>query len=82
MSNFNPLYDDGYFKCLLDIREFINNSEKVGIRGVKKQRNYIRTFIEMLLKNREARSEFMYYGDIGFVIDKDFNVIRHRKRNY
>ena len=27
MSNFNPMYDDGYFKCLLDIREFINNSE-------------------------------------------------------
>ena len=51
MSNFNPLYDDGYFKCLLDIREFINNSEKVGIRGVKvdKQLHFICSLIPTVM---------------------------------
>ena len=81
MSNFNPIYDDGYFKCLLDLKEFVKNSEKVSIRGVRKQRNYISSFIELLLSNREARMEFMHYQELTFRMDKDCNIIKHLKRN-
>ena len=80
MSNFNPIYDDGYFSCLLDMKKFIEDSEKLGIRGVKKQRNYTASFIELLLSNREARREFMYYQEIDFKLNKDFKIVEHKKR--
>lgn len=81
MSNFNPMYDDGYFKCLLDLKEFVKNSEKIGIRGVRKQRNYISSFIELLLSNREARMEFMHYQELSFRMDEDCNITKHLNRN-
>lgn len=80
MSNFNPIFDDGYFSCLLDIKKFIEDSRKLGIRGVNKQHNYISSFIELILSNREARREFMYYQEISFKLNKDFKVIEYKKR--
>lgn len=80
MSNFNPIHDDGYFSCLLDMKKFIENSEKLGIRSVKKQHNYIASFIELLLSNREARREFMHYQEIGFKLNKDFKIVEYKKK--
>lgn len=80
MSEFNPIYDDGYFSCLLDMKKFIEDSEKLGIRSVERQRNYIASFIELLLSNREGRREFMYYQDIGFKLNKDFKIVEYKKR--
>ena len=81
MSNFNPMYDDGYFKCLLDLKKFAKDSEKLSIRGVRKQRNYISSFIELLLSNREARMEFMYCQEFSFRMDEDYNIIKYLNKD-
>lgn len=76
MNKFNPIYDDGYFKALLDLKEFLSGAGVRSFRGVRLQRSYINSFIDLLLKDRDAREYFRFNQNIGQKVDKSGKIIK------
>ena len=74
MDRFNPFYEDGYFKALLDIKEFLSGSGVKHCRGVKIQRTYINSFVGLLLKDVNARNYYRLHHNIGHELNKDGSI--------
>ena len=64
MEYMNEMYDKGYFKALLDIRneiEFLTNNE-TELKSKKKYAKLIQSMMKLLTENSELRDDFRTYG--------------------
>ena len=60
----NEMYDKGYFKALLDIRneiEYLTN-EMTELKSKKKYAKLIQSMMKLLTENSELRDDFRTYG--------------------
>lgn len=60
----NEMYDKGYFKALLDIRneiEYLTN-EMTESKSKKKYAKLIQSMMKLLTENSELRDDFRMYG--------------------
>ena len=60
----NEMYDKGYFKALLDIRneiEFLTN-DMTELKSKKKYVKLIQSMMKLLTENSELREDFRMYG--------------------
>lgn len=74
MDEFNPMYDDGYFKCLLDIKKFLEDSDKQSIRSLKQYKTYTKSFIDLLLSDANSRSKFRWNQELEIKCDANWKV--------
>ncbi len=75
-------YDNGYFKALLDILEFVNSHSEIinhDYRGNKKYTLLI-NLIKYLAKNPEKRELFKKYGGYVELIVNDIEIIDLKER--
>ena len=64
MEYMNEMYDKGYFKALLDIRdeiEFLTNN-MTELKSKKKYVKLIQSMMKLLTENSELRDDFRTYG--------------------
>lgn len=64
MEYMNEMYDKGYFKALLDIRneiEFLTDN-MTEIKSKKKYAKLIQSMMKLLTENSELRDDFRTYG--------------------
>ena len=64
MEYMNEMYDKGYFKALLDIRneiEFLTN-DMPELKSKKKYAKLIQSMMKLLTENSELREDFRMYG--------------------
>ena len=64
MEYMNEMYDKGYFKALLDIRneiEFLTN-DMTELKKKKKYAKLIQSMMKLLTENSELREDFRMYG--------------------
>lgn len=64
MEYMNEMYDKGYFKALLDIRneiEFLTN-DMTELKSKKKYAKLIQSMMKLLTENSELREDFRIYG--------------------
>ena len=64
MEYMNEMYDKGYFKALLDIRneiEFLTN-DMTELKSKKKYAKLIQSMMKLLTENSELREDFRMYG--------------------
>lgn len=64
MEYLNEMYDKGYFKALLDIRneiEFLTNNT-TELKSKKKYAKLIQSMMKLLTENSELRDDFRVYG--------------------
>ena len=64
MEYMNEMYDKGYFKALLDIRneiEFLTN-DMTELKSKKKYAKLIQSMMKLLTENSELREAFRMYG--------------------
>ena len=64
MEYINEMYDKGYFKALLDIRneiEYLTNN-MTELKSKKKYSKLIQSMMKLLTENSELRDDFMAYG--------------------
>ena len=64
MEYMNEMYDKGYFKALLDIRneiEFLTN-DMTELKSKKKYVKLIQSMMKLLTENSELREDFRMYG--------------------
>ena len=64
MEYLNEMYDKGYFKALLDIRneiEFLTNNT-TELKSKKKYAKLIQSMMKLLTENSELREDFRTYG--------------------
>ena len=64
MEHMNEMYDKGYFKALLDIRneiEFLTN-DMTELKSKKKYAKLIQSMMKLLTENSELREDFRMYG--------------------
>ena len=66
MEYVNEMYNKGYFKALLDIRnevEFLtNNMNMTELKSKKKYSKLIQSMMKLLTENSELRDDFRTYG--------------------
>ena len=65
MEYINEMYDKGYFKALLDIRneiEFLTNNT-TELKSKKKYAKLIQSMMKLLTENSELRDDFKTYGE-------------------
>lgn len=63
MEYINEMYDKGYFKALVDIRneiEYLNNMTE--LKSKKKYAKLIQSMMKLLTENSELRDDFRMYG--------------------
>jgi hypothetical protein len=71
----NEMYNKGYFKALLDIRneiEFLTNN-MTELKSKKKYVKLIQSMMKLLTENSELRDDFRMYG--GFLQYGDNNLV-------
>ena len=64
MEYMNEMYDKGYFKALLDIRneiEFLTNN-MTELKSKKKYAKLIQSMMKLLTENSKLRDDFRTYG--------------------
>ena len=64
MEYINEMYDKGYFKALLDIRneiEFLTN-DMTELKSKKKYAKLIQSMMKLLTENSALRDDFRMYG--------------------
>ena len=64
MEYMNEMYDKGYFKALLDIRneiEFLTN-DMTELKSKKKYAKLIQSMMKLLTESSELRDDFRTYG--------------------
>ena len=64
MEHMNTMYDKGYFKALLDIRneiEYLTNN-MTELKSKKKYSKLIQSMMKLLTENSELRDTFRMYG--------------------
>ena len=64
MEHMNEMYNKGYFKALLDIRneiEYLTN-ETTELKSKKKYAKLIQSMMKLLTENSELRDDFRTYG--------------------
>ena len=64
MEYINEMYNKGYFKALLDIRneiEYLTN-EMIELKSKKKYAKFIQSMMKLLTENSELRDDFKTYG--------------------
>lgn len=64
MEYMNEIYDKGYFKALLDIRneiEFLTDN-MTELKSKKKYAKLIQSMMKLLTENSELRDDFRTYG--------------------
>ena len=64
MEYMNEMYDKGYFKALLDIRneiEFLTN-DMTELKSKKKHAKLIQSMMKLLTESSELRDDFRAYG--------------------
>ena len=74
MEHMNEMYDKGYFKALLDIRnevEFLTDN-MTELKSKKKYAKLIQSMMKLLTENSELRDNFRTYG--GFTY-RDNNLV-------
>lgn len=74
MEYINEMYDKGYFKALLDIRneiEFLTNN-MTELKSKKKYVKLIQSMMKLLTENSELRDDFKMYGGFKY---RDGNLV-------
>ena len=64
MEHMNEMYDKGYFKALLDVRneiEYLANN-MTELKSKKKYSKLIQSMMKLLTENSELRDDFRMYG--------------------
>ena len=64
MEYINEMYDKGYFKALVDIRneiEYLTNN-MTELKSKKKYAKLIQSMMKLLTENSELRDDFRMYG--------------------
>ena len=64
MEYINEMYDKGYFKALVDIRneiEYLTNN-MTELKSKKKYAKLIQSMMKLLTENSELRDDFRIYG--------------------
>lgn len=64
MEYINEMYDKGYFKALVDVRneiEFLTNN-MTELKSKKKYAKLIQSMMKLLTENSELRDDFRMYG--------------------
>lgn len=64
MEYMNEMYDKGYFKALIDIRneiEYLTNN-MTELKSKKKYAKLIQSMMKLLTENSELRDDFRMYG--------------------
>ena len=75
MEYINEMYDKGYFKALVDIRneiEYLTNN-MTELKSKKKYAKLIQSMMKLLTENSELRDDFRTYG--GFKCRDNYLVI-------
>lgn len=86
MEYVNEMYNRGYFKALLDIRneiEYLTN-DMTELKSKKKYSKLIQSMMKLLTENSELRDDFMTYGgfqyyDNNLVINPNGEMLYKRK---
>ena len=77
MEYMNEMYDKGYFKALLDIRneiEFLTDN-MTEIKSKKKYAKLIQSMMKLLTENSELRDDFRTYGGFKYCDNNDNNLV-------
>ena len=89
MEYINEIYDKGYFKALLDVRneiEFLTNN-MTKLKSKKKYAKLIQSMMKLLTENSELRDNFRVYGGFKYwnfnnlVINPNTGEISQKKGN-
>ena len=90
MEYVNEMYDKGYFKALLDIRneiEFLtNNMNMTELKSKKKYAKLIQSMMKLLTENSELRDDFRTYGgfkycDNNLVINPNTGEMLYKRKD-
>ena len=76
MEYINEMYDKGYFKALLDVRneiEFLTNN-MTELKSKKKYAKLIQSMMKLLTENSELRDDFKTYGGFQYC-DKNLVIL-------
>ena len=87
MEHMNEMYDKGYFKALLDIRneiEFLTNN-MTELKSKKKYAKLIQSMMKLLTENSELRDNFktyggFQYGDNNLVVNPNTGEMLQKER--
>ena len=74
MEHMNTMYNRGYFKALLDMRnevEFLTNN-MTELKSKKKYSKLIQSMMKLLTENSELRDDFRIYGGFQY---RDNNLV-------
>ena len=74
MEYMNEMYDKGYFKALLDVRneiEYLTNN-MTELKSKKKYAKLIQSMMKLLTENSELRDDFRMYGGFQY---RDNNLV-------
>lgn len=74
MEYMNEMYDKGYFKALVDIRneiEYLTNN-MTELKSKKKYAKLIQSMMKLLTENSELRDDFRMYGGFQY---RDNNLV-------
>ena len=74
MEYMNTMYNRGYFKALLDIRneiEYLTNN-MTELKSKKKYSKLIQSMMKLLTENSELRDDFRTYGGFKYCDNKLF----------
>ena len=90
MEYINEMYDKGYFKALVDIRNEIeyltNNMNMTELKSKKKYVKLIQSMMKLLTENSELRDDFRMYGgfqycDNNLVINPDTGEMLYKRKD-
>ena len=74
IEHINTMYDKGYFKALVDIRneiEYLTNN-MTELKSKKKYAKLIQSMMKLLTENSELRDDFRTYGGFQY---RDNNLV-------
>ena len=84
MEYINEMYDKGYFKALVDIRneiEYLTNN-MTELKSKKKYAKLIQSMMKLLTENSELRDNFrMYGGDNNLVINPNTGEMLYKRKD-
>ena len=77
MERVNEMYNKGYFKALVDIRneiEYLANN-MTELKSKKKYSKLIQSMMKLLTENSELRDDFRMYGGFKYHDNNDNNLV-------
>ena len=88
MERVNEMYNKGYFKALLDIRneiEYLTNN-MTELKSKKKYSKLIQSMMKLLTENSKLRDNFMTYGgfkycDNNLVINPNTGEMSYKRKD-